>query len=425
MAIFKAGSTKIFIQTGGLTLTCCLLSVIIMPVYVYYLPPFMILWGLCWLFENISGIKKVFFPKNKAAILFFLFMSFLLWQIAGLLLAESLNSGIDRIFKRLSFLLFPLVLFYPGNRIIKNIQLMLRLFAICTFLYILYCFVNALHNSLIIQSGKWIFNPHPVEYDYENYFYNNRLSYLIHPSYLAMYVVLSILVSLENIFNYGMTRIRKALWFLVMVVFFTVLYLLSSRAGILALIIILPIYILFKFYNKFSKWIVLVAIAIFAIVFVEIAKTNKKIQSSIESISNKNINETLNNDERLLIWKSALGVIKENLVLGVGAGDASDKLKEEFKRRGYVNGFYDNLNAHNQFLEILLENGLIGLILFITVLGYMSYLAINQQNLLSGLFIIMMVIFFMFETVLNRLAGITFFPFFSFLLIHLKQTIDL
>jgi O-antigen ligase len=421
MPVFNADNKKLFLSNGGLTFLCCLLSVIILPVYVHYLPPFMILWVLCWLLENGAGTRKLNFKGNKEAILFILFICFFIWQLAGLLFADSLNIGFERIFKRLSFLLFPLVLFYPGNRIIKNIHLMLELFAICTLLYIIYCFVNAVHNSLIIQSGKLIFNPHPLEYDYENYFYSSRLSNLVHPSYLAMYVVLSVLISLENLFDSSITRFRRGLWIVIIFVFFTVLYLLSSRAGILAGIIILPLYFLLKFYGKFSKWIILIVVVIIVAVFAEIAKTNEKVLSSIKGITNNSFDETLKSDERLLIWKSALGVIKENIVLGVGTGDASEKLKEEFKNRGYVNGFYDNLNAHNQFLEILLENGLIGLILFLTILSYMSYLAIYQHNLLSGLFIIMMVIFFMFETVLNRLAGITFFPLFSFLLIHFKS----
>jgi len=86
----------------------------------------------------------------------------------GLIFAESLSTGFERLFKRLSFVLFPLVLFYPGARIIKNTDLIIRLFAICTFIYIVYCFANALHHSLTVQNHKWIFNSHPVEYDYEN-----------------------------------------------------------------------------------------------------------------------------------------------------------------------------------------------------------------------------------------------------------------
>jgi O-antigen ligase len=325
-------------------------------------------------------------------------------------------------FKRLSLLLFPLVLFYPGKRIINNITLIIQVFAVCTFLYIVFCFGNALHNSLIILTNKWIFNPHPLEYAYENYFYSARLSFPLHPSYLSIYIVISILISLESIFEYSLTSFRKGLWMFAIFVFLFVLYLLSSRAGILAGTIILPLYFIIKFYKKLSKWYIFVILAILAVLFLKIAKTNDRVQQSIERISNKNIDEIFKNDERLLIWKSALGVINRHIIFGVGTGDASKELKREFKNRGYVNGFYDNLNAHNQFLEILLENGLIGLLLFSTILVYMSYIAISQQNLLSGLFIIMMVIFFMFETVLNRLAGITFFPMFSFLLLHIMHS---
>jgi O-antigen ligase len=275
---------------------------------------------------------------------------------------------------------------------------------------------------VIIMSQKWIFNPHPLEYFYENYFYGARLSYLVHPTYLSMYIVISILISLETLFDSSVKFFRKVFWMSGIIVFLTVLYLLSSRAGILAAIIVIPLYFIFKYYKKSSKWIILVFLLIITVVFVKIAKTNSKVQSSIEGITNENFNETLKNDERLLIWKSAVGVIKQNMFLGVGTGDASVELKREFLKRGYVKGFYENLNAHNQFLEILLENGLIGLILFLSILGYMAYIAISRQNILSGLFLIMMIIFFMFETILNRLAGITFFPMFSFLLMHVRDT---
>jgi O-antigen ligase len=116
-----------------------------------------------------------------------------------------------------------------------------------------------------------------------------------------------------------------------------------------------------------------------------------------------------------------LGVVRKNLIFGVGTGDASDKLKEEFVSRGYIDGYYNNLNAHNQFLEILVENGLIGLILFLSILAYMAYMAVNKQNILLGLFIITTIVFFIFETMLNRLAGVSFFGLFSFLLIYAKK----
>jgi len=101
--------------------------------------------------------------------------------------------------------------------------------------------------------------------------------------------------------------------------------------------------------------------------------------------------------------------------------DASAELKKEFKKKGYTYGYYNDLNAHNQFLEVLLENGLIGLVIFLGILGYMIFIAVSERNLVYGLFILMILIFFSFESALNRLAGITFFSLFSFLLIHIKS----
>jgi len=412
---------KNFFQNGGLTYCFCLLSVIILPFYIHYLPAVMIIWVLSWIIENKSGFKKDLMTNNKAAILFFLFMVFFLWQILGLFLAESLSTGFERLFKRLSFLLFPLVLFCPNSRIIKNINLIIKLFAICTFIYIVYCFGNALHHSLVIQNHNWIFNPHPSEYDYENYFYGARLSDPVHPSYLAMYIVISVLISFESLFDNSLTHFKKGLWTAMIFVFIMVIYLLSARAGILAAVIVFPVYFLFKFYARYPKWIAFFGLVTLAVILAVVAKKNERISSSIEGVSQQNFHETLKNDPRLLIWKSALGVIRKNLIFGVGTGDATKELKEEFISRGYVNGFYDNLNAHNQFLEILLENGLIGLILFSGILVYMVYIAINQHNLLLGMFLVTAVIFFIFETMLNRLAGVSFFALFSFLLIYTKQ----
>jgi len=413
-------SLKNFVQNGGPTFVLCLLSVIILPVYISYLPAIMILWVIFWIIENRSGLEKDIITNNKAAVLFSIFIAFFIWQVLGLFLTESLSTGFERLFKRLSFILFPLVLFYPGSKIIKNIDLIIRLFAISTFLYIVYCFGIALHHSLIIENQNWTFNPNPAEYSYENYFYGARLSDPLHPSYLAMYIIISVLISFESLFDNSVSNFKKGLWSVMIIVFIIVIYLLSARAGILAAVIVFPIYFLFKFYARYPKWVAFFGLITIAAVLAVVAKKNERVSSSIEGVSQQNINETFKNDPRLLIWKSAHGVIRKNLILGVGTGDASVELKKEFISLGYVNGFYDNLNAHNQFLEILLENGLIGLILYSCILLCMAYIAKIQHNILLGMFIITIVIFFIFETMLNRLAGVSFFALFSFLLIYAK-----
>jgi O-antigen ligase len=418
--LLESEDLREFFWSGGLCLVFCLITVFILPVYIHLLPPVMIAWVLFWIFDNRRGLKMNIIMGNQTTILFSLFIAFFLWQICGLLVAESLNTGIERLFKRLSFILFPLVLFYPGSRIRKNIDLIIRLFAIGTFVYLVYCFGHALYNSMSLQDHKWVFNAHPSDYVWENHFYGSRLSDPVHPSYLAMYIVVSVLISFETFFDKSVALFKKGIWIFMIIIFLIVIYLLSARAGMLAGIIIFPGYFFMKFYDRFPKWVIFILLGVLTGLFVIVVKSNERVSYDIESVSRANINETLNSDPRLLIWKSALSVVKKNLIMGVGTGDASKKLTEEFIARGYVNGFYGNLNAHNQFLEILLENGLIGLILFLSILVYMSYMAISQQNMLLVLFIIAIVIFFIFETMLNRLGGVSFFALFTFLLIYTK-----
>jgi O-antigen ligase len=126
-------------------------------------------------------------------------------------------------------------------------------------------------------------------------------------------------------------------------------------------------------------------------------------------------------DNRIPIWKSAIKTIKHNIVFGVGPGDASKELLKEYKNAGYTEMCYDNLNAHNQYLEVLLGTGLIGFLIFITILSYMVYLLILKRNLLFGVYILIILIFFLFESVLNRIAGVTFFSLFTFLLLYLED----
>ncbi len=317
-------------------------------------------------------------------------------------------------------LLFPMVLFYPGCKIEGNVKLILRVFGISVFLYLLYCFCNALHNSLVYKDGKWIFNAYHELYTYENFFMGARLSSIVHPSYLSMYVLLSALISLESVFDLNLSHSKRYLWLFSALVFIIVIYLLSSRAGVMAGFIVLSLYFVLKFYRRVSKSLIVIVLVIAGLGSVVMLKTNDRIKYSIEELSSSGVTGTFSKDTRYLIWKSAFGVIGSNLILGVGTGDASEELKKEFKKRGYVDGYYDNLNAHNQFLEILLENGIVGILIFLSLISYMVYSAISERNLLLGLFIIMMVVFFTFETVLNRLAGITFFPVFAFLLAYYK-----
>ena len=89
----------------------------------------------------------------------------------------------------------------------------------------------------------------------------------------------------------------------------------------------------------------------------------------------------------------------------------------------------DKSNAHNQFSDTIIAVGVIGFILYITMLSMPIYLWIKNKKIdilfLSLTFI--MAFNSLFESVLERQMGIMFFVFFYFLLFHgvfCQQTTD-
>jgi O-antigen ligase len=405
--------------SGELTFYTSVLTSAVMALYVPWVPPVMILWGLLWIYQTFTG-EKTLLKGSRPFILFILFISLLLWQTGEIALANSVNDGIERVFKRLSMFLFPLVMFLPGAKIKENISLILRVFAIFVFIYLIYCFGNAFSNSLTLKDGRWIFNSHHPLYTWESFFMGARLSDPVHPTYLTMYIMVSILVALESLADKTVSAIARYLWGAAVLIFAVSVFLLSSRAGVIASFIVFPLYFIIRFYRRLSKYLVIMIFVVAAAGALYMLKNNERIKYSIDDLSEKGVAGTFTHDARYYIWNAAIGVIREHPFAGVGTGNATTELKKEFLGRGYTNGYYDNLNAHNQFLEIMLENGIPGILIFISILGYMAYIAVRERNLLLLLFLIMMTVFFMFESLLNRLAGVAFFPFITFLFLYMK-----
>jgi O-antigen ligase len=423
MLDYKTLNIKDLIKRGGLTFFSCLLAVVILPVHVDFLPPVMILWLISWIVENHRGFKKIWSFKDPAVLLFAGFSLYFAWYVSGLLYTEDLSNGILLIFRRLSFIVFPFVLIKPGELIKEKVKLIFRVFSLSALSYILFSFCLAIFRSVYLTNGSISFNPHPLEADYNNYFFGTDFALIQHPTYLAMYVILSVCISFEAFFDKKLQSFLRIGWLLSGIVLLISLYFLSSRTGIISALIIIPFYLIIQF-KRLKKWWISVLIALAtASMLILFFLNNERIKYYFPDNSLSSVIEKFMLDNRIPIWKSSINVIKHNLVFGVGAGDASYELQKEYLSEGYSEMYYNNLNAHDQYLEVLLGTGLIGLLIFAWIISYMVYLAIKRRNLIFGLFLLVVLIFFLFESILNRIAGVTFFALFSFLLIHIDEKI--
>lgn len=404
-------------ESGFYSFICAYISLSVLAIYVDFLPPFMILWALLWIFENCRKFGQFTNVPKNYLLLFIQFVIFYLWQLVSLLYSSDTGLGLSNLFGRLSLLLFPILLVLPGTFIKQKIEKLLKVFALGMVLYMIFCFGLALYRSVELSNGQWIFNPHPQEF-WLNYFYAEELTFKHHPSYVSMYVLLAALICFESYSLYNHKNRERFLWFVAGVFLIICQYFISSRAGIVITLVIGFAYFVHKAVKAGKKKYILPGILVSVVVLTPLILKNQRVDYFIGRVLNSPANYERKEDPRFTIWKLTLGISFDNVLTGVGIGDARNELEKEFIQRGENQLAQNRLNTHNQFLEVMLETGLIGLLIFLSLFYRMIQIARSEGNNLYLYFIVMSFMFFMFESMLYRLAGVTFFSLFSFLLLN-------
>lgn len=399
------------------------ICIFLIPLYTFFIPPFMILW-------LVSRMAEVFIKYKKNGILpsysreiattVLLFMIFFLAETATLLYTENLSVGFNIVFSRLSLLVFPLLFIFPGNIIAVKVRFLTKLFAAGAMIYVLYCFLYAAFRSISFTNGQILINTHPPEGYWMSYFFGSFLSLHQHPSYASVFIILSFLISIESIYD-SVNHREKTFWIVSAILLLCSIYFFSSRAGFIIVFLTIPIYFFTRLQTvrrKILLSIILIALIISGLFAV---RTNERIDLIMDSVYDGSIKEKFARDGRILIWRSSFEIIKKNPVLGVGIGDVRPELAKVYETVGDEDIIKSRYNAHNQFLETALEGGFICLGIFLTLVIYLFYMSVIRRNLMLLLFLIVMIVFFMFETVLYRLAGVSLFSVFSFLLLYYEN----
>lgn len=93
----------------------------------------------------------------------------------------------------------------------------------------------------------------------------------------------------------------------------------------------------------------------------------------VDVINGKDYNITTN---RIELWDFAISLFKENPIFGIGLGKYGDLARYKFLGRGGI--VYDQ--AHNDYLQVLCENGLIGFMLIYIPMFFIFYKTIDAFN---------------------------------------------
>lgn len=220
-----------------------------------------------------------------------------------------------------------------------------------------------------------------------------------HPTYLAYYLIFAITFGLYFL-NYEKTQSHPIISFSFILFFFLVLLLTGGQTAFVSLLLVFSFFIL-KFVlgdrsknQKLTFWLVII-----------MTVTMFYVNANYNIDDKNNLNDSW---DRFALWEAAIRA-NPNILFGVGTGDSKTVLNEYFRQHNLNEYANDNLNSHNQFIQVYLSNGLLGLIALVIMLTRPLYLAFKNNHSLGILFFFPFLIYGMTEVFLGRYQGVVFF----------------
>jgi O-antigen ligase len=131
--------------------------------------------------------------------------------------------------------------------------------------------------------------------------------------------------------------------------------------------------------------------------------------------------QNIENDQRLSRYKVSYDIFTEYPVFGVGFANKETVRKEKYLENNFITAAEERYNAHNQLLEYLSVNGIIGGIIFLGVFGYLLFMAWRKRQFLFFWALVLFFIANLTESMLVVIKGIEFFAITVSLLIILNK----
>jgi O-antigen ligase len=308
---------------------------------------------------------------------------YLLVLIVGMIYSDDLTPGIKVIETSLSLLALPLVFSKLSDYKEDWIYTLFYAFAFGLLVASLICIGHAVF--LFNRDGAM------------NVFFFDQLTGIVgtQPTYMAYYLIAVITFGLYLLY-YESTRLPKIVLIPLLFFFFAILMLTGGLTAFVSMLFVFSFFVLKFLLEEKTKTqtltfgvVVLLTVCMFA----------------LNSFPAQEKNDYW---ERFALWESALHA-SPDLIFGVGTGDYRKVLNDYYVSHNLSRFADSNFNSHNQFIEILFSNGLIGVVALCLLLGRPLYLSVQNQNVLGTLIFFPFIIYGMTEVFLGRYQGVVFF----------------
>ncbi len=386
----------------------CLAIAFFIPVFWKIVPSLIVIMFLNWLIDGrfLANSRLLISEKQRRwAIGFALFY---LIYVIGLLYTTNFDYGLFDLEIKLSLFIFPLIFAtspWP-------------LFSIRRTYSVLWAFVAGCAAGAVILLGHAAVNEYA--HGIFNSFYYMKLAWHFHATYLSMYYNFALGFLL---FQLIINPYIKGIIVILILFFIGMIFLLVSKAGMLTMILLLlsaALYAWLKLKNGWTGALIigagvmcfLIAYLFAPVTFSRVAGAERVVSSSPQA----NRVKAESNADRLAVWSTAGGIIKNNLLLGVGTGDVKDALLEGYRENNLIPALEHKFNAHSQYFQTFVTLGLVGFLLLLAMLVLPAIRAIRTGQILYLVFLVIFALNILFESMLEIQQGVVFYAFFNIFL---------
>ena len=430
--MIRERSVKYYIKYSALFFA--LLVSFWIPMYKFVLSYFIVAWILFSILNAFISEKQNIKSENKRTLFLIIQLSFFGLIILSYFYSANKDKALTEIVHKLSLFLFPLLFYFSTDLYKKYKNLFLKVFIVSVIVVSFLSLFTALYNSIEIIGNEIFFNASVHgKYDFiesithgGNYFFYTHFSFFHHPAYFSMYIVFSIaiLFYLKDRKVWFNSFKQNVFYYIIVLFLLTVVFLLSSRAGILSAGLLIAFRIIVISYRNKNKILIIFYIIVF-LFSVFYASKNERVKSAISDVKYLVSDNTLQKKPppRFGLWRTAIDLSKKNYLLGVGIGDIDAVFSEEYEKNDFAELDKIGYNAHNQFLETFMTLGILGILLLLLIFIVTFIRALKKKQLLFIIFLGLTSFNFLFESMLNTIAGIVFFSYFLnyFIFLHYNE----
>ena len=226
--------------------------------------------------------------------------------------------------------------------------------------------------------------------------------------YLGFFIVISVILLL-HIYQISINKIQKYSSMLLILYFAFLLFLISSRSALIIAVVIFLITIIYNLKPLHSFLLVTAVGLIFSTIIITNKNLSNRFLYSEDSVRSSFIDKIKTHEPRYDIWKFSTQIFKEEkpYLFGIGTFKTQELLVSKYqlmpieKRKNWF--IERNFNTHNQYVDIVLSYGIIGLLIFMMFMK--ELIAFFYKNIYSLNLVLSLILFLFVENLFHRQLG--------------------